>query len=365
MKDLILVINPGSTSTKVAVYDDKELLAEETISHAKEELIKRISFQEQVAYRKTFILQFLQIFPEAIGRLRAVVARGGLLKPIPSGTYLVDEEMLDDLRKEKYQSHASNYGAILAMEIASLNQVEAYIVDPVVVDELQPIARISGLKGIERRSIAHVLNQKAVARKIMEKMGKRYQDSNVIVAHLGGGISIGAHQKGRMIDVINGLDGEGPYSPERTGSLPLYPFAQKVLKEPLTLAQVKKLTVGQGGIYSYLQETNIQEIEAGPAENRIYLDAMCYQIGKGIGEMAIVLQGNVDCIILTGGMAHSPYVIRQIQQWVNWLGPVEVFPGQMEMEALYEGVIRVLNGTEQGKSYQQSSSKEVSGRNGI
>lgn len=357
MKNLILVINPGSTSTKVSLYNEKDVLATDTIRHKNEELAQFSGVIDQKEFRKNLIVGFMKKEGYEPEDLQAVVGRGGLLKPIPGGTYLVDDDMLNDLKEEKYNTHASNLGAILAQEIAELAQVGAYIVDPVVVDELQDVARISGLKGIERRSVAHALNQKAVARKILNQKNKDYEESNVIVAHLGGGASIGAHYKGKMIDVVNGLDGEGPFTPERTGGLPLYDFAKMILEQDLNLDQIKKSLAGKGGINSYLNEIDlrnvIEKIQNGDEEAELYLEAMTYQTAKAIGEMATVLKGEVDLIILTGGASYAEFIVDHIKERVSWIAPVEVMPGEMEMDALHEGVMRVLNNEEEAKKYSE------------
>ncbi|OJF91138.1 butyrate kinase [Alkalibacterium sp. 20] len=360
MRKLILVINPGSTSTKVSLYDEKDSVATETIRHKMEELAQYDGIIDQKAFRKQVILNFMKKGGYGPEDLKAVVGRGGLLKPIPGGTYLVDEAMLKDLREEKYSTHASNLGAVLANEIAETAGVNAYIVDPVVVDEMDAIARVSGLKGIERRSVAHALNQKAVARKVLQQKNKEYTDSNVVVAHLGGGSSIGAHHRGRMIDVVNGLDGEGPFTPERTGGLPLYDFARMILEKEMTLDQIKKILAGNGGINSYLNEIDlrnvIEKIDKGDREAADYLEAMTYQIAKAIGEMATVLKGDVDVIILTGGASYSAFVVEHIKERVSWIAPVVVMPGEMEMDALHEGVMRVLNNEEEPKRYSETNS---------
>lgn len=356
MQHIILTINPGSTSTKVALFNRNEtLLAEKTIRHTKEELSVFKSVGEQKGYRLQLIYAFMEESGYQVREMEAVVGRGGLLKPMPGGTYLVDEEMLDDLRNERFNTHASNLGAVLADELGKRAGVPAYIVDPVVVDEMQELAKISGLKGIQRRSVSHVLNQKAVARDVLALENKDYADSQVIVAHMGGGISVGAHAKGKLVDVVNGLDGEGPYSPERTGALPLYPFAQKMIEDGLTIDQVKQLIAGSGGIQSYLGESDLrrvlERIDAGDVEAKLYLDGMCYQVGKAIGEMATVLKGQAEHVILTGGVAYSSYIVEQIKEAVEWIAPVSVVPGEKEMEALCAGVVRVLTGKEKAKSY--------------
>ncbi|MDR0922501.1 MAG: butyrate kinase [Lactobacillales bacterium] len=355
MRDTILAINPGSTSTKVSLFSNGNLMSEETIRHSREELAQFPQVMDQKNFRKALIQEFLDEQGMRAEDFVAVAGRGGLLKPIPGGTYLVDEAMLEDLRSEKYGTHASNLGAILAAEFAKEFHVKPYIVDPVVVDEFHPVARISGLKGIVRRATAHVLNQKAVARAVLEFHGRTYKNSHVIVAHLGGGISIGAHKNGKIIDANNGLDGEGPYTPERTGGLPVMAFAEKILKEKLTMPEIKQLLAGNGGLKSYMNETDVRVITAqmahGNREAKYYLDGMCYQIQKEIGEMAAVLEGKVDFIILTGGMSFSDYVVEKIKERVSWIAPVEVLAGEMEMKALYEGVSRVLNHEESAKCY--------------
>lgn len=355
MKQVILVINPGSTSTKVALFKEQTLLVDETIRHTAVELGQFDKIVDQIEFRRQLIMHVLEDNNYSVEDLKAVVGRGGLLKPIPGGTYLVDEAMLDDLIQERYNTHASNLGAVLAHDIAQLAGIKAYIVDPVVVEEMTPIAKLSGLKGMNRRSVSHALNQKAVARMCLEKENKQYEESKVIVAHLGGGISIGAHSYGRMIDVINGLDGEGPYSPERTGALPLYDFAKKIIEEKLTLEEVKKILAGKGGIFSYLKENDLRNVLArvdkGDLDAKLYLDGMCYQIGKAVGEMATVLKGQIDLIILTGGGTYSEYIVTEIKKAVDWIAPVETVPGEMEMEALNAGVLRVLSGKEEAKNY--------------
>lgn len=360
--ETILVINPGSTSTKLAAFANHELLAEETIRHTSAEIDQFSGVIDQTTFRKELIVRFID-HHDLLGKLVAIVGRGGLLKPIPGGTYQVDEEMLVDLKAETYGTHASNLGGILAYELGEEYQIPAFIVDPVVVDEMLPLARISGLAGINRRSVSHVLNQKAVARKILADKSRKYEESSVIVAHLGGGISVGAHQNGKLIDVVNGLDGEGPYSPERSGTLPLVDFAQLMIEKELDLAQVKSLIAGNSGMKSYLNETDLrvitERLEAGGEKEQYYVDGMCYQIAKAIAEMAAVLEGNVDYIALTGGATYSAYIVNKIKQYVKWIAPIETYPGEMEMEALYEGGLRVLTGEEKGLSYKNSDISKV------
>lgn len=356
-----LVINPGSTSTKIAIFVEDKLAAEETIRHTVEELEQFNGVIDQTEFRTQLIEDFITK-EGLINQLVAVVGRGGLLKPIPGGTYAVTEDLMEDLRTEKYKSHASNLGALIAHQFAEKLHIPAFIVDPVVVDEMKPVARIAGLKGIRRRSVAHALNQKAVARKVAEDLGGTYQTKNFVVAHMGGGISIGAHEKGRMIDVINGLDGEGPFSPERSGTLPLMDFAQYMLDHQLTMDQIKRLIAGNAGMKSYLGETDMRIIEKqmaqGNAEVKLLIEAMVYQVAKGIGEMATVLKGNVDTIILTGGIAYSDYIVGAITQATEWIAPIKVIAGEMEMEALYQGARRVLMGEEPALDYSEVKIEE-------
>lgn len=355
MEGKVLVINPGSTSTKIALYDNNKLFAEDTLRHSTEEISQYPSVVAQKDFRKAVIETFMNDHGVQTSDLAAVVGRGGLLKPIPGGTFLVDKDLLHDLETEKYNTHASNLGGILSNEFAKEAGVNAYIVDPVVVDELEDIARFSGLKEINRRSVGHPLNQKAVARKVLAQDGKTYEESRVIVAHLGGGISIGAHNQGKIIDMVNGLDGEGPFTPERSGNLPLLDFAKYILDNQLELPQVKKLIAGNSGMKSYLNETDVRNIQAMIDDGDDYakqcLDAMCYQIGKGIGEMAVILKGQVDKIILTGGIIYSEYVSQAITDYVSWIADVKRYPGEMEMEALFEGARRVEDGEETAKHY--------------
>ncbi|MDN6104427.1 MAG: butyrate kinase [Lacticaseibacillus paracasei] len=359
-RDVVIVINPGSTSSKIALFKAGKMVAERTLNHSLAELSQFDAVIAQKDFRMQAIQEFLADQDFSASEVLAVAGRGGLLKPIPGGTYAVNEAMLDDLTAAKRNEHASNLGAGLAQQVADQYGVKAYVVDPPVVDELQPLARISGLKGIERHSAAHVLNQKAMARQVLATMGKTYATSRVIVAHIGGGLSIHAHENGRMIDGNNGIDGEGPYSPERAGSLPLVDFVAKVLAERLTLDQVKKLLASQSGLRSYLNDISIKNIVARIAEGdetaKFYLDGMIYQIKKQIAEMAGVLNGQVDVIILTGGAAYATAVTVPLQHDLAWIAPVVVRPGEMEMQALYEGVMRVLNHEEPVRVYQSDAS---------
>ncbi|TDM02246.1 butyrate kinase [Macrococcus carouselicus] len=354
-RNLVLVINPGSTSGKVALFSEGKLISEKVIRYTVEELAAFKTINEQQPFRKVKIVEYLKENNVRQGDLIAVVGRGGLSKPIVGGTYLVTGEMLHDLASGEYGMHASNLGAGLAKEFADEYGVNAYTVDPVVVDEMQDVARLSGLAGIERRSVFHTLNSKAAARAVLAEHHQVYEESNVIVAHMGGGVSVSAHHHGSVIDVVNGIDGEGAYSPERTGGLPLVMFAKKIIDERLDMEQVKKILAGDGGIKSYTDEIDLRIVEkealSGNAAYRNYLDGMCYQVAKCIGEMAVVLKGQVDYIILTGGISYSDYVVSYIKDYVSWISEVEIVPGEKEMEALYQGVMRVLNHEEDVKIY--------------
>jgi butyrate kinase len=351
----ILVINPGSTSTKVAVYEDETVLVSETLRHSAAELAPFPHIADQYAFRRDAVLDFLrrqQIDPRS---LSAVVGRGGLMKPVPSGTYRVSEAMLNDLRHPQEREHASNLGCLIAQEIAAPLGLPAFTVDPVVVDEFEPLARISGLPEIERRSLSHALNIKAVARRAAADLGKPYAQLNLVIVHLGGGISVTAHRRGRMIDVNQALDGTGPFAPERAGGLPVGDVLRLAYSGRYTYDQFFKKIAGQGGLVAHLGTNDATEVErriaAGDEHARLIYQAMAYQIAKEIGGMATVLQGDVDAIVLTGGLAHSPMLVDWIMQRVWFIAPIRLYPGEDEMLALAQGALRVLRGEEQAKEY--------------
>lgn len=354
MSNLILTINPGSTSTKIAVYRGETCLFQHTGSHPTIELKAFSSIIEQYDYRTTFIKQKLAAEKLELSELDAVVGRGGLLAPMASGTYAINEQMLVDLRAATYGEHASNLGALMAQRISDLYGIPAFIVDPVVVDELQPIARISGHARIERKSIFHALNHKAAGRKVAKRAGVAYEQKNWVIAHLGGGISVGAHQKGQVIDVNNALDGDGPFSPERSGSLPMMQTVALATERPLDTFY--RQLVGQGGVVSYLGTNDLRVVEqrvlAADAEAIVVFEAMAYQVSKEIGSCAVVLDGQVDGVILTGGLANSALFTDLITQKIKWIAPLHIEPGEDELEALNEGAQRVLNGVEQAKTYE-------------
>lgn len=351
----VLTINPGSTSTKIGVFEDENLMFEETLRHSTEEISSYEKVYDQYEFRKEIILKCLKDNNIELDSLDTVVGRGGLLKPIEGGTYIVNDIMLEDLKTGVMGEHASNLGGILAHEIANEIQVNAFIVDPVVVDELQDLARISGLKEIERKSIFHALNQMAVSRRYAKFLEVQYQDLNLIVAHLGGGISVGAHEKGRVIDVANALDGEGPFSPERSGSLPVGDLIKLCYSGKYTHNQMKKMIKGNGGLVSYLNTNDAREvverIKNGDKYAELIYYAMAYQVAKEIGAQAAVLKGKVDAIILTGGIAYDNMFTSWISEMVEFISKVVIYPGEDELTALAEGGLRVLKGEESPKIY--------------
>ncbi|MBN2793829.1 MAG: butyrate kinase [Clostridia bacterium] len=351
----VLAINPGSTSTKIAVYDNDQEVFETTLRHSTEEINQYETIFDQYDFRKKVILDALDENNINLSKLNAVVGRGGLLKPIAGGTYLVDEKMLEDLKVGVLGEHASNLGGVLAYEIASNLNIPSYIVDPVVVDELEDVARISGMPEIERKSIFHALNQKAVARRLAHELDKSYSDLNLIVAHLGGGISVGAHKAGRVVEVNNALDGDGPFSPERSGGVPIGDLAKLCFSGKYTHAEIKKMIKGSGGLNAYLGTNDgrdvIKLINEGDKKAEIVFKAMAYQVAKDIGSCATVLKGKVDGIILTGGLAYGKELVSWITEAVDFIGKVYVYPGEDEMKALAEGGLRVLLGQEEAQRY--------------
>jgi len=350
----VLAINPGSTSTKIAVYENENPVLIETLRHTSEELSPFKTIAEQFDFRKEVILKILQEKGIDIKTLDAVVGRGGLLKPIESGTYRVNETMLKDLRVDGGR-HASSLGGIIANEIASSLGIPAFIVDPVVVDEMDDIARISGMPEIQRTSIFHALNQKAVAKRFARETGVSYESMNLIIAHMGGGITVGVHKNGRVVDVNNGLDGDGPFSPERTGGLPIGDLIKLCYSGKYTLDEMMKKIVGGGGLVAYLNTNDAREVEKmineGNKDAKLIYEAMAYQVAKEIGKCAAVLCGKVDAIILTGGIAYSSMFVEWIKKRVEFISKVIIYPGEDEMLALTEGALRVLRGEEEAKEY--------------
>ncbi|MBE6283937.1 MAG: butyrate kinase [Mediterranea massiliensis] len=343
----ILVINPGSTSTKIAVYNDEKEILVNTIRHSMEELAKYPRIIDQFEFRKELVLKTLEENNIPF-QFDAIVGRGGLLKPIPGGVYEVNDAMLNDIM-HAMRTHACNLGCLLASELAvMLPGCRAFIADPGVVDELDEVARINGSPLMPRITIWHALNQRAIARRYAKEQGKRYEDLNLIVCHLGGGISVGAHQKGRAIDVPNALDGEGPFSPERAGTLPAGNLIDLCFSGKYTQAQLKKMVCGQGGLAAHLGTTDVQaiqkRIDEGDEHARLILEAMIYHIAKAVGGAAVALWGKVDAILLTGGIAYSEYITSRLKERVSFLAPVFIYPGEDELEALALNGLGALRG---------------------
>ena len=358
----LLVINPGSTSTKVAVYEDEQPLFVETLRHSSQEIGAFTHILDQYDLRLDVILGLLRQRQIPLASLSGVVGRGGLLRPIPSGTYGVNGKMVSELsRRDKEREHASNLGALIAREIAGQAGVPAYIVDPVCVDEFEDLARVSGLPEIERKSLSHALNLKATARRAAQDLGRPYGELDLVVVHLGGGISVTAHRRGQMVDVNQALDGTGPFAPERSGGLPVGDVVRLCFGIApyegmnLTYDEMFKKLAGHGGLVAHLGTNNALEVEqritAGDEHAKLVYEAMAYQIAKEIGSMATVLKGVVDGIAIAGGLAHSEMLIGWIRERVSWIAPVLVYPGEDEMLALAQGALRVLSGTEPAWEY--------------
>ncbi len=351
-----LVINPGSTSTKTAIFEDEKLLFKETLRHSEEELSVFDSIASQKDFRKKVILSFVKENGFDIKKLSSVVGRGGLLKPLKSGTYRVNEKMLRDLTEAKRGEHASNLGGLIAYEIASELNIPAFIVDPVSVDEYGELAYYSGLKGLERESLSHALNTKAVAKRYSKEIGKNYNDLKLIVAHLGSGISVSAHIDGQMIDVTNSME-EGAFSPERAGTVPCVKLAKLCFSGKYDLKDVITMLFKKGGIYSYLGTKDFSKVmdmvNSGNSEAKEVVDAMAYQIAKEIGAMATVLRGDVDAIIFTGGMAYEKYFTDLLKERTSFISKnIKIYPGEDELQALNEGALRVLNSEEEVMEYE-------------
>jgi butyrate kinase len=356
MGKLILAINPGSTSTKISVYEDTKEVFTKTLRHSNEELAPYKNVIDQLDFRKETIKAALVENNVDLKSLSIIVGRGGLVKPIPSGVYEVNQAMIDDIKSGKNGEHASNLGAIIANELVKeVGGIKALIADPVVVDELEPVARISGHSAFPRVSIFHALNQKAIAKLYAKENGKNYADLNIIVAHLGGGVSVGIHSKGRVIDVNDALRGEGPFSPERSGGLPAAAVVDLCFGGKYTEAQIRKMISGEGGFVSYIGTNSFFDVENavkdGDEKVKFIQDAFVYQLCKEIGAMSTVVNGNVEAIVLTGGAAYYKKMVEEIKEKVSFIAPVVVYPGEDEMGALASNALAVLEGTEQIKVY--------------
>ena len=350
-----LIINPGSTSTKIGVFEDESLLFEETLRHSSEEITSFPNIVAQKDFRKKIITDLLESRNFDISRLNVVVGRGGMLKPIPGGTYPVTDALLKDLEIGKQGQHASNLGGILAKEIGDSLNIPSFIVDPVVVDEMEEVSRLSGVKELPRISVFHALNQKAVAKRYAREIGKPYESLNLIVVHLGGGVSVGPHKQGRIIDIFNALDGDGAFSPERAGAVPCGALVKMCFSGKYTEKEVYSKLVGKGGMTDYLGTNDMRDVKKLVSEGDEYAklvrDAFFMQVAKDIGAMATVLEGKVDQIIVTGGIAYDEITINALKERAGWIAPFTVYPGEDELLALAQGALRVLNGEEKAMEY--------------
>jgi len=349
----ILTINPGSTSTKIGIFENENLLLEQTLRHSTEELEIFENIYSQLQFREQLIENFLKNENIDLSEFSAIVGRGGLVKPMISGTYEINEELIQDLKNAIGGSHASNLGGILAKEIAKKHNLKSFIVDPVVVDEMDEVARITGIKNVFRKSKFHALNQKAVAKRFAKEINRNYEELNLIVVHLGGGISVGAHRKGRVIDVTNAIGGEGPFTPERCGQIPADEIIEMCYSGNYQKSDMKKLISGTGGITSLLGTNDVREIlkNLENPETKLIYDAFIYQIAKEIGAMATTLNGDIDQIILTGGIAYSEVVTGDIIEKIKFISEITIYPGEDELLALCQGALRILNNYEKVKIY--------------
>ncbi len=354
MKELVLAVNPGAGSTKLGLFRGAERVAESSERHADSDLARFRRIADQLPWRAASARSFLERWRVGKGDLGAVVGRGGLLKPLASGTYLVDEAMLRDAERGERGEHASNLGSLVASDLAKEHGCPAFIVDPVSIDELDPAARLSGLAGVERRSMCHALNMRAVARRHAAAVGKPPGELRLVVAHLGTGASLCAQRDGRLVDVVNPQD-EGPFSGDRCGGLPAMPLIDLCFASGADARQLRKRLFGNGGLYSYLGTRDVREAAEraarGDAEAALVFDAMAYQLSKSVGELATALEGKVDAILFTGGAAHVEALVRALRRRVEWIAPVFVYPGEDELLALAEGAQRVLSGEEQARAY--------------
>ncbi|MDR0385995.1 MAG: butyrate kinase [Prevotellaceae bacterium] len=353
----ILTINPGSTSTKIGIFNNENPVFIKKIVHDAEILNNFSCIAEQYEYRKNAIMKELDLAKFHLSDIDLIMARGGLLRPVVSGIYEVSDRMIMELSTGLRGEHASNLGGLIAADLAGQTSVgKAYIADPVVVDEMQDIAKIAGHPDFKRTPIFHALNQKAIARKHAAAIGRAYEAINLIIAHIGGGVSIGAHYQGKIIDVNNALYGDGPFSPERSGSLPVKQVINICFSGKYSRDKIEKMLVGEGGLMAYFGVNDYLKIRTG-AENgdrqcKLILDAMAYQIAKYIGAMATALKGNVDAVLITGGIANDPYICNYIREMVEFIAPMTVYPGEDELSALAHNGLMLLKGIVQANIYE-------------
>lgn len=355
MKKRILVINPGSTSTKIAIYDNETPLFVKSIDHSQEELAKFENIIDQYDMRKDLILSVLETQNIPVESITAIVARGGLLPPVQSGAYKVNDDMVYQLKYHPQNEHASNLGAVIAHSLGGKLGIDSYIYDPVTVDELEPIARITGLPEMERKGMGHNLNMRASAIKYAEEIGKSYEDLTLLVAHLGGGITLSLHKNGRMIDMIS--DDEGPFSPERAGGLPVFQVIKMATSPDCDYDKMMRKVRREGGLMAYFGTTDARIVEEkvreGDERASLIYEALAHNVAKNIGKLSVVVGGKIDAIILTGGMAYSEMLTDWIRERVEFIAPVKIIPGENEIEALALGVLRVLNGEEEAHEFKR------------
>ena len=355
MHTFILVINEGSTSSKIAIYKDDEQIFRETIRYTRKELEVFHNVWEQYDSRKSGIIDALKRFNFPLNRLNVITSRGGTVKPIPGGIYYITLEMLNDIKSGHYGNHATNVGCQIAFDLAEELKIPAITLDPPVTDEMCELAKYSGLHHFKRRSSFHALSQKATARKVADKLGKPHTELNLIVSHLGGGISVGAHSNGQIIDVNNALDGDGPFSPERAGSLPAGDLIDLCFSGIYTRKQMHRLISGHGGLVSYLGASDVLEIEerikSGDTKAKEVFEAMAYQVAKEIGAAAAILDGQVDAIALTGSLVYSQRLIEILTRKISFIAPIHLFPGENELASLAAGALRFMRGEEKAKIY--------------
>ena len=342
---LILVINPGSTSTKVGIFNGTELVLEQNLHHSNEELAPFDAIIEQIAFRTELIKKFIVENKYTLADFSVIMARGGMIKPLKAGVYQVNDAMIHDLKTTPKQ-HASNLAGLIANDLVNGLEMNAYIADPVVVDELADEARLTGHPLFPKASIFHALNQKSVAKRFAKEQGKNYEDLNLIVAHLGGGVSVGAHKKGRVIDVNQALDGDGPFSPERSGNLPMGDVIKLAYSGEYSEKELHSMIVGKGGVSAYLKTNDMRVVEDlianGDEKAQAVLTAMAYQIAKEIGALSVVLEGDVDGIVLTGGVAYTKYLTEYIAHKTKFIAATTVYPGEDELLALAQNGVAVL-----------------------
>jgi len=350
----ILVINPGSTSTKVAVFEDESQILEESLRHSVDELSKFPDIFSQLDFRTKIITDFLNKNDLKLTDFCSIAARGGTLPPAEGGTYKVDDSLIYSTKNEFVAEHPSLLGALIADSLSKQSGVPAFITDPVSVDEWHELSRFSGLPELPRVSLSHALNLRAVARRASKDLNRKYEDLNLIVIHLGGGISVAAHKKGKQIDANNANE-DGPFSPERTGSLPVSFLVKKCFSGEYDLSEMKKIITRKGGLVAYLGTNNVKEVlEKINSKDELaesVLDAMIYQIAKEAGKMSSVLHGKVDAILISGGIAYNKFVTDRLTEWIDYIAPVMVYPGEDEMLALAQGALRIINGEEKAKIF--------------